>query len=317
MTRTSGCAPLLVVGSVALDSVSTPHADVTDSLGGSAVYFSLAASLFVPVSVVGVVGSDFPEEHLELLRRKGVDLQGLQREEGLTFRWGGRYGHDLNERETLFTHLNVFEHFAPRLPDSYRDSPFLFLGNIDPDLQRNVLDQLRAPVMVAGDTMNFWIEGKREALHEVISRLHCLLLNDSEVRLLTGEPNLVKAARSVLDRGPKSVVVKKGEHGAMLAQPSGYFFVPPFPLESVLDPTGAGDTFAGGFMGYLACCETIGEVELRRAMAYGSVVASFSVEDLGVRRLAALTREEVEERAAAFAKMTVIDPAGVSHSSEI
>ncbi|MCU0610623.1 MAG: PfkB family carbohydrate kinase, partial [Candidatus Eisenbacteria bacterium] len=285
----------------------TPFGEASDMLGGSAVYFALAASLFVPVSIVGVVGTDFSESHMDLLRSKGVDLQGLQMVAGRTFRWGGKYGYDLNQRETLFTELNVFEHFRPSLPDCYRETPYLFLGNIDPDLQGLVLDQLRSPVMVAGDTMNFWINGKRDSLLAVISRLDVLLLNDSEVRLLTDEPNLVRAARHVLRRGPKSVVIKKGEHGAMMLLPESCFFAPPFPLEMVVDPTGAGDSFAGGFMGYLAGCDVVGEAELRRAVMYGSVVASFSVEDFGVRRLARLTREEVEGRAMEFGKMTVLD----------
>lgn len=276
-------------------------------LGGSAVYFSLAASLFVPVSIVGVVGADFSTSHLDLLRARGVDTQGLQQMPGSTFRWGGRYGYDLNQRDTLFTELNVFEHFRPSIPECYRDTPFLFLGNIDPELQRMVLDQIHSPVLVAGDTMNFWIEGKREALMSVVARLDVLMLNDSEVRLLTGEPNLVRAARQVLVRGPKSVVIKKGEHGAMMLMPEGCVFAPPFPLELVVDPTGAGDSFAGGFMGYLASCQVVGEAELRRAVMYGSVVASYSVEDFGVRRLACLTREEVEGRAVEFGRMTVLD----------
>ncbi len=307
MAQERACTPLVVVGSIALDSVSTPFGEGTDMLGGSAVYFSLAASLFTPVSLVGVVGNDFSDDYLALLESKGVDLRGLQRAQGRTFRWGGSYGYDLNQRETLFTELNVFEHFRPTIPECYRDARFVFLGNIDPDLQAVVLDQVRDPVLVAGDTMNFWIEGKREALMAVIQRLDVLMLNDGEVRLLTGEQNLVRAARKVLLRGPKSVVIKKGEHGAMMLLPEGCFFAPPYPLELVVDPTGAGDSFAGGFMGYLAGCEVIGEAELRRAVMYGSVVASYSVENLGVRRLVSLTREEVEARAVEFGRLTTLD----------
>jgi len=305
--RPSGCAPLLVIGSVALDSVSTPFGEATDMLGVRRSTSRWPLHSLSRSASWESVGTDFRDSHLALLRSKGVDLQGLQRVPGLTFRWGGKYGYDLNQRETLFTELNVFEQFKPTLPECYRDTPFLFLGNIDPDLQGFVLDQLRAPVIVAGDTMNFWIEGKRESLMSVVSRLDVLMLNDSEARLLTGEPNLVRAARQVLSRGPKSVVIKKGEHGAMMLLPEGCFFAPHFPWNWWWIPPAPADTFAGGFMGYLAGCDVVGEAELRRAVMYGSVVASFSVEDLGVRRLAALTREEVEGRAMEFGKMTILD----------
>lgn len=297
----------MVVGSVALDTVITPFGEAKDMLGGSAVYFSLAASLYAPVRFVGVVGDDFPEGAVDLLSSKGVDLTGLQRVPGKTFRWGGKYGYDLNQRDTLFTELNVFEQFRPDLPELYRDTRYVFLGNIDPALQASVLRQVPNPVIVAGDTMNFWIDLKHDELMDVVAKLDVLLLNDGEVRQMADEPNLLKAANIVLERGPKSVVVKKGEHGAMMVLPSGCFFAPAFPLDSVIDPTGAGDSFAGGFMGYLASCRVPGEAALRGAIVHGSVVASFCVEDFGVNRLASLTMEEIEERVVEFKKLTTFD----------
>ncbi len=298
---------LLVVGSVALDTVITPFGEGKDMLGGSAVYFALAASFYVPVQMVGVVGEDFPDSHVELLKSKGVDLEGLQRRKGNTFRWGGEYGYDLNQRDTLFTELNVFETFRPELPDAYRNTPCIFLGNIDPELQSLVLDQVGEPAFVAGDTMNFWIDLNPEKLMEVISRLDVLLLNDSEVRQMSGEPNMIKAARSLLERGARGLIVKKGEHGAMMLLPDECFFAPAYPLELVIDPTGAGDSFAGGFMGYLARCDVIGPSEIRTAVIHGSVVSSFCVEAFGVKRLAELTLEEIEGRAVEFKKMTMFD----------
>jgi sugar/nucleoside kinase (ribokinase family) len=295
---------LMVVGSVALDSVETPFGKMDDLLGGSAVHFSLAASLYSSVGVVGVVGEDFPAGAVDLLRAREIDLDGLQRMPGETFRWGGRYGYDLNHRETLFTHLNVFEQFKPAIPDGYRITPFLFLGNIDPQLQSGVLEQVRKPRIVAGDTMNYWIDGKKSDLMAVISRLNILLLNDAEARQLADEPNLIKAARAIVDFGPECVVVKKGEHGAMMVTREGFFFAPPFPLETVIDPTGAGDSFAGGFMGYLSRCGEIGESELRNAVIHGTVVASFCVEDFGTRRVAGLTVEDIASRVDAFSTFT-------------
>lgn len=295
---------LMVVGSVALDSVETPFGKEDDLLGGSAVYFSLAASLYSPIRFVGVVGEDFPTAAVNLLRARDIDLDGLQQLSGKTFRWGGRYGFDLNHRETLFTHLNVFEQFNPTIPDVYRVTPFLFLGNIDPLLQTGVLNQVEKPRIVAGDTMNYWIEGKKSDLMKVIARINVLLLNDAEARQLADEPNLVKAARAIVDYGPECVVVKKGEHGAMMVTKEGFFFAPPCPLETVVDPTGAGDSFAGGFMGYLSRCEEIGESELRNAVIHGTVVASFCVEDFGTRRLADLEVDDIASRVDEFANLT-------------
>lgn len=291
---------LLVVGSVALDSVKTPFGQVAEALGGSATYFSFAASFFTTVRVVAVVGEDFPGEHLHLLKSRGVDLSGLQISKGKTFRWVGEYGYDLNEARTLDTQLNVFGNFRPMLPDTLRKTPFVFLANIDPDLQLEVLRQMARPRLVALDTMNFWIEGKRQALLRVLAEVDALLVNDAETRQLAREPNLIKAARAILGFGPRTVVVKRGEYGALMISDGHFFFVPAYPLESVFDPTGAGDTFAGGFMGYLAKSEATDADAIRRAIVYGSVMASFAVEDFSLSRLARLKAEEIQRRYEAF-----------------
>ncbi|MFQ5521686.1 MAG: PfkB family carbohydrate kinase [Candidatus Methylomirabilia bacterium] len=293
-------ADLLVVGSVALDSITTPFGQATEALGGSATYFSVAASFFTTVRLVATVGEDFPGEHVGLLRDRGVDLSELQVTHGKTFRWAGEYGYDLNEARTLDTQLNVFANFQPTLPGPLRQTPFIFLANIDPELQLEVLRQLKRPQLVALDTMNFWIERKREALLQVLAEVDVLLINDAETRQLAREPNLIKAARGVLSLGPRTVVVKRGEYGALMISDGHFFFVPAYPLESVFDPTGAGDTFAGGFMGYLAKCEVAGGSAIRRAIAYGSVMASFAVEDFSVNRLTKLTLEEIQRRSEAF-----------------
>ena len=294
---------LLVVGSVALDSVKTPFGQGTEVLGGSATYFSYAASFFTQVRLVAVVGEDFPVEHLDLLRERQVDLTGLQRAQGRTFRWTGEYGYDLNEAKTLDTQLNVFADFSPHLPEHYRRPNFLFLANIDPRLQLEVVRQVERPRLVAMDTMNFWITGKRQALERTMGEVDALIINDGEARQLTQEPNLVKAAEAVLALGPKLVVIKRGEYGALLFAYGNFFFAPAFPLASVLDPTGAGDSFAGGFMGALARAGDIDEASLRRAVVYGSVMASFAVEDFSLRRLTRLRPEEIEERYKAFQDM--------------
>lgn len=291
---------LLVVGSVALDSVKTPFGQVAEALGGSATYFSFAASFFTTVRVVAVVGEDFPGEHLSLLKTRGVDLSGLQISKGKTFRWVGEYGYDLNEARTLDTQLNVFGNFRPMLPDTLRKTPFVFLANIDPDLQLEVLRQMARPRLVALDTMNFWIEGKRQALLRVLAEVDALLVSDAETRQLAREPNLIKAARAILGFGPRTVVVKRGEYGALMISDGHFFFVPAYPLESVFDPTGAGDTFAGGFMGYLAKSEATDADAIRRAIVYGSVMASFAVEDFSLSRLARLKAEEIQRRYEAF-----------------
>jgi sugar/nucleoside kinase (ribokinase family) len=294
-------ADLSVVGSVALDSVETPFGRVEEVLGGSATYFSCSASFFTRVRLVAVVGEDFPEPHLRLLKDRGVDLAGLEVTPGRTFRWTGQYGYDLNEARTLETQLNVFAAFRPKLPPDLRQAEFLFLANIDPEIQLDVLRQMTVrPQLVALDTMNFWIQGKREALLRVLGEVDVVTINDGEARQLAGEPNLVKAARVITGMGPKTVVVKRGEYGALMVSDGAFFIVPAFPLESVFDPTGAGDTFAGGFMGYLAAQGRTDAATMRRAIAFGSVMASFTVEDFSLNRLERLTRPEIEQRFGAF-----------------
>jgi sugar/nucleoside kinase (ribokinase family) len=287
---------ILVVGSVAYDTVRTPFGAVQEVLGGSAAYFSVAAAFFADVRLVAVVGEDFAEEHLRVLRDRHVDLEGLARVPGRTFRWRGEYGFDLNEARTLETHLNVFAAFRPRIPLAYRDSEIVFLANIDPDLQREVLGQVPAPLLVAADTMNFWITGKPEALRETLKQVHTLLVNDAEVRMLAGEPNLVKAARRILSWGPRSLVIKRGEYGALMFSDGWWFSAPALPLEQVLDPTGAGDCFAGGFLGYLANTGNFALGNVRKAVIMGSVMASFAVEDFSLNRLIRLTYPEIEAR---------------------
>jgi sugar/nucleoside kinase (ribokinase family) len=300
---------LLVVGSVALDSVETPFGKTHDALGGSAIFFSAAASLFHPVQLVGVVGDDFPIDKLAFLSERGVDLSGLVQTAGESFRWSGYYDFDLNTAITRETRLGVFADFRPRLPDSFRDAEWVFLANIDPELQWDVLDQVRSPRLVACDTMNYWIESKKEALIRLLGRVDVLLINDAEIRALSGDYNLVRAARWVQERGPRYVVVKKGEHGAILFTPDMVFFTPGYPLEVVFDPTGAGDSFAGGFLGYLAQAGSTDPVEMRRAMVYGSALGSFAVERFSVERLVDLRMESVQERVAAFREMTAFEHA--------
>lgn len=294
---------ILAVGSVAYDSLETPFGAVQDALGGSAVYFSLAASLFTRVRLVGVVGEDFQDVHVELLRSRGVDVRGLERAPGRTFRWSGRYGYDLNTRETLETQLNVFERFRPRVPEAFADSDMLFLGNIDPGLQLEVLSQAPGARLVAADTMNFWISGRRAELERLLARVHVLVINDEEARQLSGSPSLWRAAGEIRALGPAYLVIKKGEHGALLFSPAGIFSAPGLPLEEIADPTGAGDAFAGGFVGYLATRESPQEDDYRRAVVYGCVLGSFCVAAFGVERLTRLTRAEVEDRYGAFQRL--------------
>ncbi|HEX8692796.1 MAG TPA: PfkB family carbohydrate kinase [Longimicrobium sp.] len=298
---------LLVVGSVALDTVETPFGRAEEALGGSATFFSAAASLFCPVQLVGVVGDDYPLDALSFLAERGVDLAGLEQAPGESFRWTGRYAFDLNSRETLETRLGVFADFAPKIPDQFRDADWVFLGNIDPELQINVLDQVHQAKLVACDTMNLWIDIKRDRLLELLGRVDLLLVNDAEARQLSGDHNLARAARWILDRGPRYLIIKKGEHGAILFTPHSTFFVPGYPLEEVFDPTGAGDAFAGGFMGHLAQCGRTEEGDLRRAMVYGSALGSFAVERFSVERFRDLSADEVEERVRAFREMTVFE----------
>jgi len=300
---------LVVVGSVGLDTIETPMARCEEILGGSVSYACAAASFFVPTGMVGVVGSDFPPQHTALYRKFGIDLKGLKQVEGKTFRWSGVYEADMNNRRTLATELNVFGSFMPELPDDYRDAPFLFLANISPELQLHVLQQVKAARFVAADTMDLWINIARAPLMEVIAAVDLLTLNESEARLLAGEHNLVKAAKKIMGWGPEYVIVKKGEHGAMLFSSDGVFVVPAHPLEAVNDPTGAGDTFAGGFMGALAAEGKIGPAAIRKAMVYGSVVASFGVEAFSLERLEHLTRGEIEHRFRAFQRMISLNPA--------
>jgi sugar/nucleoside kinase (ribokinase family) len=300
-------ADLLVVGSVALDSVTTPFGSVREALGGSATFFSYAASFFTTVRLVATVGEDFPPEHLALLRDRGVDTSGLQPAPGRTFRWVGEYGYDLNEARTLDTQLNVFADFKPVLPPALTGAPFVFLANIDPVLQLDVLRQMSRPRLVALDTMNFWIQGKRDDLERVLAEVDVLMINDAEARQLAREPNLVKAARAIAGLGPKTVVVKRGEYGAVMVADGQFFFVPAYPLDSVFDPTGAGDTFAGGFMGYIAAHGRIDAAAIRRAIVYGSVMASFTVEDFSLNRLTRLTPAEIETRYADFRELVRVD----------
>ncbi|HEV8672539.1 MAG TPA: PfkB family carbohydrate kinase [Methylomirabilota bacterium] len=296
-------ADLLVVGSVALDSVRTPFGKADDVLGGSATFFAYAASFFTEVRLVAVVGADFPQAHLDLLAHRGIDVAGLQVTAGPTFRWVGEYGYDLNEAKTLDTRLGVFADFRPSLPDRYRTTPFVFLANIDPELQLDVLRKVERPRLAALDTMNFWIQGKREALRRVLAEVDTLIVNDAEARMLADEPNLIRAARKILGYGPLTVVVKRGEYGVLMVSEGRFFFAPAFPLDSVYDPTGAGDTFAGGFMGCVARAGRVDEATLRRAIVYGSVMASFTVEDFSLNRLLRLTSEEIEARYRTFQEM--------------
>ena len=296
---------LLVVGSVAFDAVETPHGKVDRMLGGAATYFAVAASFFTHVNLVGIVGEDFSEKDQSIFRGRRIDTEGLERSAGKTFFWAGRYSDNMNERTTLATELNVFADFKPRLPESYRDSEYIFLANIDPTLQSSVLHQVRRrPKVVALDTMNYWIERTPRELRETLRHTHILMINDAETRQLSSEHNLLKAARHIFKLGPKALVIKRGEYGAMLVHGNHAFSVPAFPLEEVHDPTGAGDTFAGGFMGYLASVGRATEADLRRAMVYGSVMGSFTVEKFGLDRLRKLKRPEIQARARHFAKMT-------------
>ncbi len=297
---------LLVVGSVALDSIFTPFGETADALGGSAVYFSVAASLLHPVQVVGVVGSDYPIGELERLAPRGIDWSGVEHAKGESFRWKGKYSYDLQSRETLETRLGVFAHFVPKLPPQSRAADFLFLGNIDPELQLGVLEQVQTPKLVACDTMNYWIQSKKDALMALLARVDLLMVNDSEARELSGDWNIHRAGRWILQHGPKRVVIKQGEHGALLMDGARTFYVPAFPLEEVFDPTGAGDAFAGGFMGYLARCGETGEDDLRRAMIYGATMGSYAVQQFGIRGFDAVTREDVESRARRFHDLTQV-----------
>ena len=287
---------ILVVGSVAFDSIKTPFGVADEVLGGSACYFSTSASFFTDVDLVAVIGDDFPQEHIDFLKSRKIDLTGLQKTRGETFRWKGRYDYDLNEAHTLETHLNVFESFKPELPESYRDAEYVFLANIDPELQLDVLQQVRNPQLIACDTMNFWIEGKRAELIKTLAKVNILVINEAEVRQLADESNLFKAAEIVRGYGPKTLVVKRGEYGVLMFGEGSIFSAPAYPLEEVFDPTGAGDTFAGGFIGYLAATRNLNEQNLRKATVFGTVMASFTVEKFSLDRLKEIEFSDIEAR---------------------
>ncbi|RJQ44043.1 MAG: sugar kinase [Gaiellales bacterium] len=291
---------ILVVGSIALDTVATPFGEAEEALGGAAVYFSYAASFFNEVRLVGVVGEDFPEEHLELLAGRNIDLAGLEKAPGATFRWKGRYDFDLNEAHTLDTQLNVFETFAPSIPDSFKDSEFVFLANIQPGLQLDVAKQVTAPKVIACDTMNFWIEGAYDQLLETLGSVDILIINDAETRELAREPSLVRAARKIMGWGPKTLVVKRGEYGVLMFHGDTVFSAPAYPLEDVFDPTGAGDTFAGGFMGYLSAADDINDATIRQAIVFGSTLASFNVEDFSLNRMKEISMQDILDRFTEF-----------------
>ena len=295
---------LIVVGSLGLDTLETPFDRAERVLGGSAAYFALAAKLYTDVGIVAVVGDDFPQAHVDLLDRKGVDLAGLQRVTGETFFWSGRYHYDLNTRDTLETRLGVFADFRPTLPEGYRAAPYVFLANILPTLQMAVQEQVRDPRLVVLDSMNLWIETQKAELTEAMRRCHVVTINEEEARQYAGTYSLRAAATRIMEHGPRAVIVKRGEYGAALFTNETYFAIPAYPLESVFDPTGAGDTFAGGLMGYLASQDDADEATMRRAMIYGSVMASFNVEEFGTDRVARLTHEEINERFRAFKRMT-------------
>ena len=297
---------LLVVGSMAFDSIKSPFGEVERVIGGSATYFSLAASYLTPVRLVSVVGRDFPKGTLDMLSARGIDLQGLKIAEGVTFQWKGYYEYDLNVAHTVKTDLNVFENFAPVLPASYREPSYVFLGNIDPKLQLDILAQVREPKIVALDTMNFWIEKSPQLLREVIRSVDIVVINEAEIRELAGEFNLVKAARKLMRVGPGRVVIKRGEYGVLHLSDGEIFAAPAYPLETIFDPTGAGDSFAGGFMGYLASRDgaVLTEMDYRLATIYGSAIASFTVEAFSTERLQGLSREEIDSRLAAFRALT-------------
>lgn len=296
---------ILVVGSVAFDSVKTPFGEKDHILGGAATYFSVAASFFSDVAIVGVVGDDFGPEQEKVFHQRRIDISGIERIQGQrSFHWRGEYGFDLNVAHTLDTRLNVFADFRPKLTDRLKDSPFIFLANIQPQLQREVRTQMRRPSLVAADTMNYWIENTREELLETLKTVDLLIINDSEARELAGEPNLIRAAKRILEMGPKRLVVKRGEYGAAMFGNGSYFSSPAYPLDDVFDPTGAGDSFAGGFMGYLAAAGRSDEATMRRAMIYGSIMASYNVQEFSCERMLRLTHEEINQRFSDLRAMT-------------
>jgi sugar/nucleoside kinase (ribokinase family) len=305
---------ILAVGSVAFDNIATPSGKRENVLGGSVTHFAMSASFFTDVRVVGVVGDDFKPEHENVLKKRGVDTRGIEHVKGKTFRWGGQYLENLNEAKTDFTELNVFEHFKPRIPAEYRDSKFLFLANIHPSLQTMVRQEMKDAKLTGGDTMNFWIQGARAELIETLKLVNILLINDGEAKMLAGETNLLRASQKVLAMGPQALVIKHGEYGATIFFREGAFGIgrhpfraPALPIEQVKDPTGAGDCFAGGFMGYIASQEEINREVIKRALFYGGVMGSFAVEEFGSERLHTLTRDEIEERFEIFRELTHLE----------
>jgi len=295
---------ILVVGSVALDSIETPFGKKKEILGGSATFFSISASFFDKVNIIATVGEDFPRKYLALLKNKGIDATGITVSKGKTFRWEGLYEYDMNVAHTLATHLNVFQNFAPKIPASLRNSSVLFLANIDPDLQDSVLKQVNRPKLIACDSMNHWITNKKKSLEKFLHKVDIFLLNDAEARQFSGEANLMKAAKAIVSKGPKSVVIKKGEHGVIYYSKRGHFVAPAYPLENVYDPTGAGDTFAGGLIGYLSKAGRINDTVIRKSMVYGSIMASFAVEDFSVNRLLGVKLPDINKRYSDFKKLT-------------
>jgi len=295
---------ILVVGSVALDTIKTPFGKAEEALGGSATYFSASSIFFSPVQLVAVVGKDFPKKYIALFKKRGIDLQGLTIKEGKTFRWEGEYGWDFSNPKTIATHLNVFAEFNPKIPETYKNCEYVFLANVDPQIQAKVLDQITKPRLVACDTMNYWIENKREYLLKLLKRVDIFLLNESEAKELTQEANLVVAGKKIGKLGPKIIIIKKGEHGALLFSENRIFCAPAFLLESVYDPTGAGDTFAGGFMGYLSKCKKYNQAALRNAVIHGTIMATFAVEDFSLKRLYSITASDIDKRIKKFRELT-------------
>lgn len=295
---------ILVVGSVALDSIQTPFGKKDEILGGSATYFSLAASFFDKVNIIATVGEDFPKKHLQLLKSKKIGTDGIVIKKGKTFRWEGRYEYDMNVAHTLATHLNVFQDFSPEIPNNLRNSKLLFLANIDPDLQDSVLRQMNKPKLIACDSMNHWISNKKKSLEKFLHKVDIFFLNDAEARQFSGEANLLKAAKAIVAKGPKSVIIKKGEHGVIYYSKKEHFIAPAYPLEDVYDPTGAGDTFAGGVMGYIGKSGKINDAVIRKGLVYGSILASFVVQDFSVDRLLKISLADINKRYLNFKKLT-------------
>ncbi|MDP8216884.1 MAG: PfkB family carbohydrate kinase [Candidatus Kaelpia imicola] len=295
---------ILVVGSVALDTIKTPFGKADKILGGSAVYFSISAINFAPVKIVAVAGEDFPKKHIRFLKNKHINIEGLKIEQGKTFYWEGEYGWDFSNPKTITTDLNVFANFNPKIPRSYQNSKYLFLANIDPEIQIRVLNQVKNPKLIASDTMNYWIENKRKELLKLLKRIDIFIINESESKELTNQKNIIKAAKEIMKLGPEIVVIKKGEHGVLLFTKNHIFTAPAYLMESVSDPTGAGDTFAGGFIGYLAKIKRIDHENLRRATIYGTIMATFAVEDFSLRKLGKISTIDIERRMRKFKKLT-------------